>query len=619
MKTLALFVLAALLVPWTAVAERRVALVIGNSAYVNAPALPNPARDAQALGARLRQLGFDVESAFDQNKTGMDQALRRFGRKVSGADVALLFYAGHGFQIADRNYLVPVDAKLEQESDIRFETVELRDAIEVIQSNAKAGIVLLDACRNNPLASRIKGRTRAMSRGLAVVETGTGELLVVYATSPGMTADDGDGGNSPFTTALLDYIGTPGIEVQTVVKRVIGSVQKQTGGRQVPWQLSSLTSEIYLGGSGGMPQVAVEPPRPIALPAATPVPVPASRPAPMQSPAHVAEKPAPRASIATRSPAPVGSFVPVESGAERNLHAIWTSSPNDVWIGGEDTFLRWNGSTWSDVPIKRKPAMACGISGTGPNDIWLRWNKLSSTSKYVELQHFNGRTWMPVPGATDGVCDYAMLESLHHGFWSASPNDLWWVNGLVFHGDGTTWTALQGITGEYVWGTSSSDVWVWGGGDWKHWNGTKWIETRKTSTGLSLKVRVFSMWGTGPNDVWAVGKKRTEGGYAAAIIHWDGTRWSEVIENPDGTRLLSVWGSGPRDVWAVGGASTVDALGVAKRAGLIMHWDGEAWDEVASGTTQTLVDIAGSGPDNIWVVGEKGTVLRYVPPGAKAR
>ena len=105
---------------------------------------------------------------------------------------------------------------------MRFETVELRDAVELIQNNAKAGIVLLDACRNNPLASRIKGRTRAMSRGLAVVETGTGELLVVYATSPGMTADDGDGGNSPFTMALLDYIGTPGIEVQTVVKRVIG-------------------------------------------------------------------------------------------------------------------------------------------------------------------------------------------------------------------------------------------------------------------------------------------------------------------------------------------------------------------------------------------------------------
>ena len=268
-------------------AEKRVALLVGNGAYANAGRLDNPARDAQALATKLRQTGFDVETVIDQGKKGIEESLRRFARNVEGADVALFFYAGHGLQLADRNYLVPVDAKLERESDVRFEAIELREPIELIQSNAKVGIVLLDACRNNPLANRLKSRGRALGRGLAVVDTGAGEMLVVYATSPGMIAEDGDGSNSPFTTALLDHVATDGIEVQTMIKRVIGSVQKQTAGRQIPWQLSSLTSEVYLGRApGGKSVAAATTPAPIPapVPIRAPAPIPAPAPAPPASP-----------------------------------------------------------------------------------------------------------------------------------------------------------------------------------------------------------------------------------------------------------------------------------------------------------------------------------------------
>ena len=200
--------------------------------------------------------------------------------------------------------------------------------------------------------------------------------------------------------------------------------------------------------------VVAEPPRPVAVPVAMPSP---ARPPP---PVHVDEKPAPPAPIATRPagpPSPVGSFVPVRTGAEKDLFAVWTSGPNDVYVGGEKTFLRWNGSAWSEVPLRKPPEYVCAISGNSANDVWLLWNNWHNPNA-AQLQHFDGRSWSDVDGAKDGTCDFRSMEILHHGFWASAPNDRWWANGIVWHGDGTDWSPLRKIIGAYVWGTSRSDV-----------------------------------------------------------------------------------------------------------------------------------------------------------------
>lgn len=235
-----------MLLPLPCRADRRVALVLGNGAYTNARALDNPVKDAQAMAEKLRAMRFDVEVALDQGKLGMERALRAFNRKLEGADLALLFYAGHGLQVGDRNYLLPVDAKLEREADLDYETLEVQRLLEPVQTLAKVGIVFLDACRDNPLARRMKASTRALTQGLRPMSIDSGEVLIAYATSPDRVAADGTGEHSPFTRALLDHMGAPGLEVQIMLKRVARSVEQSTAGKQIPWQHSSLRSEVYL-------------------------------------------------------------------------------------------------------------------------------------------------------------------------------------------------------------------------------------------------------------------------------------------------------------------------------------------------------------------------------------
>ncbi|HZF36596.1 MAG TPA: caspase family protein [Candidatus Angelobacter sp.] len=244
-------VIAALLVlaPAGAQAEKRVALVIGNSAYRNAPALPNPRNDAAAIADALQKLGFSVQSGFDLDRAATEQMLRTFGDTLGDADVALFYYAGHGLQVDTKNYIVPVDARLASENDLPFEAVDLTLVLSLMERRPRINLVLLDACRDNPLAQNLArsmgaSRSTAVSRGLAIAESGIGTLLV-YATQPGNVALDGNGAHSPFTQGLLDYIATPDIEVRQMLTRVRAEVLQATGGKQVPWDHSSLTGDFF--------------------------------------------------------------------------------------------------------------------------------------------------------------------------------------------------------------------------------------------------------------------------------------------------------------------------------------------------------------------------------------
>lgn len=233
-----------------AAAEKRVALVVGNSAYANAPALANPANDAADMARALTRLGFEVVLGRDLDKAQLDARVREFARALEGADVALLFYAGHGLQVAGRNYLVPVDAMLGRERDLDFETVDADFIIRQMEREreTKTSIVFLDACRDNPLmrnlARSMGTRSASLGRGLAPIDTGVGSFIA-YSTQPGNVALDGEGRNSPFTAALVRHIGRPETDLAALMIGVRKDVLERTGGKQVPWDHSALTGAFY--------------------------------------------------------------------------------------------------------------------------------------------------------------------------------------------------------------------------------------------------------------------------------------------------------------------------------------------------------------------------------------
>ena len=234
----------------SAAAERRVALVVGNGAYVNTTPLSNPKNDARDISAALKETGFDVVEALDADKLKLDAALRSFTDKLTGADVALFFYAGHGLQVGAQNYLVPTDAKLERERDLEFEAVRLDFVLRQmeIDRDGKTSIVILDACRDNPLArnlARSMGtRSVSIGRGLAAAATGLG-TFIAFATQPGNVALDGAGANSPFTSALARHMRAKGRNLNATMIEVRKDVVRATDGKQVPWDHSALTGEFY--------------------------------------------------------------------------------------------------------------------------------------------------------------------------------------------------------------------------------------------------------------------------------------------------------------------------------------------------------------------------------------
>jgi uncharacterized caspase-like protein len=233
-----------------AAAQKRVALLIGNAAYVHAGALANPANDARDMAAALQELGFEAILGLDLDKRAFDAKVREFSRALAQADTGLLFYAGHGLQVAGRNHLVPVDAQLQSERDLDFEAVSLNFVLKQmeLEREGKTNIVFLDACRDNPLARNLArsmgARSASVGRGLAQVQTGVG-TFIAYSTQPGNVALDGAGRNSPFTSALAKTLKEPGRNLTGVMVEVRKEVLSLTAGKQVPWDHSALTGDFY--------------------------------------------------------------------------------------------------------------------------------------------------------------------------------------------------------------------------------------------------------------------------------------------------------------------------------------------------------------------------------------
>jgi hypothetical protein len=243
---LILFAAVALACPPPASADKRVALVVGNSSYQHAPLLPNPANDAAAIAATLKGAGFDiVDTRSNLPSAEMRRALRDFADQARDADIAVVYYAGHGIEIDGTNYLIPTDATLERDTDVYDEAYSLDRILQAIEPARRLRLVIVDACRNNPFLDAMKRTvaSRAVSRGLARVEPATSNTLVAFAAKAGLTAFDGSSQNSPYAAALVKYIAAPGLDLRRAFGFIRDDVLQATGNRQEPYVYGSLGGE----------------------------------------------------------------------------------------------------------------------------------------------------------------------------------------------------------------------------------------------------------------------------------------------------------------------------------------------------------------------------------------
>jgi hypothetical protein len=294
---------AALLCGNAAQAERRVAFVIGNSAYKNATSLPNTINDANAVAALFRSVGFEVvTSRTDLGVLDFKRAVRDFLITAETADIAVVYYAGHGIEVGGTNYLIPVDAKLARDYDVEDEAVALDRIIWALQSVKRLRLILLDACRDNPFVTKLQrsvGVRAAAKGGLGKIDDVSADTLVAYAAKAGSVSYDGDGANSPFATALLRHIAEPGVDIRIALGRVRDEVLKLTSGRQEPFIYGSL-------GGATIPLVPLPPAKkiePVPPPPAVAAREPATRPNVAITPTEPnrVEKPAP--AVANAPPA----------------------------------------------------------------------------------------------------------------------------------------------------------------------------------------------------------------------------------------------------------------------------------------------------------------------------
>jgi uncharacterized caspase-like protein len=253
-------------------ADRRVAFVVGNGAYKNVQPLPNPPIDAKSMASVLRNVGFEVVEGTNLTRDKMTERLLEFGKKAQGADVALFFYAGHGIAISGTNYLLPIDADIKSEMDVKLgAAINIDLTLDQTMGDAKVKLVFLDACRDNPFAAKIKSNaaTRSVNvqTGLAEMKSGEG-TLIAFATGPGQTALDGqEGTNSPFTRALMANIAKPGVEIQQAMTQVRAQVNEETNKGQLPWGHTNLIGSVYLNGTAAPAGAAAAPsssPSPVA-------------------------------------------------------------------------------------------------------------------------------------------------------------------------------------------------------------------------------------------------------------------------------------------------------------------------------------------------------------------
>jgi hypothetical protein len=238
------------LTPGEALAERRVALVVGNSSYSTVPKLPNPSRDANAVARMFKDAGFEtIETYLDVGNLDFKRAIRKFEDTAVDSDIAVLYYAGHGLEIGGTNYLIPIDARLASDRDAPDEAIPLDRLVLSADGAKKLRVIILDACRDNPFAGKMRRESRAalraVSAGLGKVEPSSTDTLIAYAAKAGSTAEDGDRDHSPFTAALLKHLTVPGLDLRLAFGRVKDEVMKSTNGRQEPFVYGSLGGGNY--------------------------------------------------------------------------------------------------------------------------------------------------------------------------------------------------------------------------------------------------------------------------------------------------------------------------------------------------------------------------------------
>ena len=268
MRRLAIFVaavIAACCASGSALADKRVALVIGNSNYQNVATLTNPSNDATSVAEMLRKASFDVvESRRDLKYMEMRRALRDFTDKARGADIAVIYFAGHGLEVDGTNYVVPVDATLERDADVDDEAVSLNRILMAAEPAAKLRLIILDACRDNPFARKMKrtlSAARGLGRGLVGVEADRPNTFIAFAAKEGSTASDGDGQNSPFSAALVKHLATPGLDIRKAFGFVRDDVMNATGNQQEPYTTNSLGgNDVSLVPAPAAPPVAAADP-----------------------------------------------------------------------------------------------------------------------------------------------------------------------------------------------------------------------------------------------------------------------------------------------------------------------------------------------------------------------
>jgi uncharacterized caspase-like protein/TPR repeat protein len=302
--------------------ERRLALVIGNSNYTHIGPIPNPRNDAEDMAKLLKGLGFEVTLGIDLKRADMEDTLIRFARDIRSADTALVFYAGHGIQHQGVNYLAPIDARIEDETDLR-KLINLQAMIDDLQSASRIRILLIDACRDNKgvqqLNAKLPKATReaALTRGLARIDSAEG-TLVVFATQPNRVAADGKGRNSPFAQALLKHLPTPGVEIRTLLTRVRADVVASTSDKQRPELYDSLVGEFVLNTGAG------------AQPAATQVAgLPSSQSAPGPSPSSSPEARPTASATISPLPSPAAATSPLHETLVKRL-AAYAVPANDI-------------------------------------------------------------------------------------------------------------------------------------------------------------------------------------------------------------------------------------------------------------------------------------------------
>lgn len=309
-------------------AERRVALVIGNSGYQFVNPLPNPANDANAIADLFRHAGFDVVVAKnDLSVTDMRRAMRDFSDQATDADIAVIYYAGHGMEVDGTNYLIPIDAKLERDIDIEDEALSIDRVLRVVEPARRLRLVILDACRDNPFTRSMARtvRNRSIGRGLAKVEPTVSDTLIAFAAKAGSFANDGDGGHSPFTTALINHLTTPGLDLRIAFGMVRDDVLAMTGNKQEPFVYGSL--------GGALASLAPVAP---AVALATPAAPAATKPAAVQTAAAAptgVTRTAPGAATATKPPPVQTATANVAAAAPAASAGVAAASGLDDYFG----------------------------------------------------------------------------------------------------------------------------------------------------------------------------------------------------------------------------------------------------------------------------------------------